>query len=70
MKQKKQKLNDSHYLEALDRLHVQLDNIERHLLEHPVIEKHDDDVREDVIRAIVRLVQAYQSVAKLKKKRK
>lgn len=65
----KQKLNDGHYLEVLDRLHVQLDNIERHLLEHPVIERHDD-VREDVIRAIVRLVQAYQSVGKHLSKRK
>jgi len=68
----KQKINDGHYLEALDRLHVQIHNIEVHLLEHPVVEKHKD-VREEVIRAIVRLVEAYQLVGKhtqkLKKKK-
>lgn len=65
----KQKINDGHYLEALDRLHVELDNIDRHLLKHPVFEKHKD-VRETVIKAIVKLVEAYQLVGRHTSKRK
>ena len=72
---KQEKLNDGHYLEIIERLHCQMSNIEDHLLDHPVSQKYDV-LREHIIRALVKLIQAYQitgdlaSANTLKKKKK
>ena len=55
----KVKINDGHYHEMLDRLHVQMSVLEEHVLNHPVADKHKE-VKRLIIRAIVTLVQAYQ----------
>ena len=60
MKEKeKVEINDGHYHEMLDRLHVQMSVLEEHVLSHPVADKHKE-VKRLIIRAIVTLVQAYQ----------
>lgn len=59
MEKDKVEINDGHYHEMMDRLHVQMSVLESHLVEHPVADKHKD-VKRLIIRAIVALVQAYQ----------
>ena len=60
MKKKEElEINDGHYHEMLDRLHVQMSVLEEHVLNHPVADKHKE-VKRLIIRAIVTLVQAYQ----------
>ena len=60
----KEKLNDGHYLEAMDRMHVQMCMINDHILDHPVVEQ-DKELRRLVIASITRLVAAYQIVGTL-----
>jgi len=57
-------INDGHYLEMMDRLHVQMSVLESHLLYHPIADKHKD-VKRLIIRATIALVQAYQIVGGL-----
>ena len=43
MKEKeKVEINDGHYHEMLDRLHVQMSVLEEHVLSHPVADKHKE----------------------------
>lgn len=35
-KQKKNTINKGHYLELMDRTHIMMENINNHLLEHPL----------------------------------
>jgi hypothetical protein len=35
-------LNDGHYLEAMDRMHVAICMIDEHILCHPLVEQHPD----------------------------
>ena len=55
----KPKLTESHYHEALDRASVVLDNIDRHLIQHPVC-KLDKDVAILVEEASTKMYEAYQ----------
>ena len=57
-------INDGHYLEIMDRLHVQMCVLESHLLEHPIANENKE-VKRLIIRSIVSLVQAYQIVGGL-----
>jgi len=36
------KINDGHYLELLDRLHVIMCNVEEHCVKHPISKKNKD----------------------------
>ena len=61
---KKNKLNDAHYLEAMDRLHVIVDMMDRHLMDHPVI--HRNKELEKLINfSIINLLECYQRVGAL-----
>ncbi len=52
-------LNEGHYHEMLDRLHVVCSNIEDHLLQHPVC-KVDKEITVLVDEALNKLAEAYQ----------
>ena len=55
----KVEINDGHYLEMMDRLHVQMCVLESHLVEHPIANENKE-IKRLIIKAIVSLVQAYQ----------
>ena len=56
---KKPKLTEFHYHEALDRASVIVDNIDRHLIQHPVC-KLDKEVGKLVEEAAMKMFEAYQ----------
>lgn len=56
---KKPKLTQFHYHEALDRASVIVDNIDRHLIQHPVC-KLDKEVAELVEESATKMYEAYQ----------
>jgi hypothetical protein len=58
------KINDGHYLELLDRLHVIMCNIEEHCIKHPVSKKNKD-IRFQLEYALGQLWDAYQQVGGL-----
>jgi len=58
------KINDGHYLELLDRLHVIMCNIEEHCIKHP-ISKKNKDIRFQLEYALGQLWDAYQQVGGL-----
>ncbi len=58
------KINDGHYLELLDRLHVIMCNIEGHCIKHPVSKKNKD-IRFQLEYALGQLWDAYQQVGAL-----
>jgi len=58
------KINDGHYLELLDRLHVIMCNIEEHCVKHP-ISKKNKDIRFQLEYALGQLWDAYQQVGDL-----
>lgn len=35
-------INDGHYLEVMDRLHVIMETIDTHLLQHPLVEQNPE----------------------------
>lgn len=55
------KINDGHYLELLDRLHVSTCNLEDHLLNHPLTKK-EKDVEKLIKFSVLNLSRAYQIV--------
>ena len=59
MKEEKVEINDGHYHEMMDRLHIQMETLDEHLLKHPVGQQHKE-VNRLLIKAIVTLLQAYQ----------
>jgi len=61
---RKPKLNDGHYLEMTDRLHIVSSIIDTHLLQHPVC-KLESEVTEKVDAALTLLVEAYQIAGNL-----
>ena len=61
---KKNKINDGHYLEALDRLHLITDMMDRHLMEHPII-KGTKELEQLVNYSIINLIEVYQRVGNL-----
>lgn len=52
------KLNEGHYHELLDRLHVQMSIIEEHLEKHPVSEHHNK-IKKLIIQSRNKLANAY-----------
>ena len=57
----KNKINDGHYLELMDRLHVQTCMIDDHLVSHPLTKKikKAKNLNDD---AVMSLAEAYQIV--------
>jgi hypothetical protein len=62
------KLNQGHYLELMDRLHVVMCTIDDHCTKHPLA-KTDKNVRNLLYSAIDNLYDAYQEVGKLEYER-
>ena len=60
-KQKKNSLNDGHYLELMDRIHIIMMNIQDHLLDHPLAE-NEKDIQKKIEKAQHKLWEAYQLV--------
>ena len=60
------KLDDFHYHEALDRLHVVMDIIDSHLIQHPVL-KLETEVKDLVDDAQIKLWEAYQIIGNINK---
>lgn len=56
---KKNKINEGHYVEAFDRLHLITDMMDRHLMGHPVIRKNKE-VKKLIKFSIINLMEAYQ----------
>lgn len=65
MSSKKQKknsnINDGHYLELMDRIHIVMMNVQGHLIEHPLSEHHPDIIKK-LEKAQLKLWEAYQLV--------
>jgi len=70
MSSKKQKknsnINDGHYLELMDRIHIVMMNIQDHLLEHPLAENYKD-IQTKIEKAQNNLWKAYQLVGEKEK---
>jgi hypothetical protein len=70
MSSKKQKknsnINDGHYLELMDRIHIVMMNIQDHLLEHPLVENYKD-IQTKIEKAQNNLWKAYQLVGEKEK---
>ena len=56
-------INDGHYLELMDRLHVIICTLNDHCLEHPLSES-DSDIKFQIDYAIGQLWDVYQMVGK------
>ena len=57
-------INDGHYLELMDRLHIINCTIEDHLLDHPITSTYSE-VKEIIEEAQSNLLRAYQMVGSL-----
>jgi hypothetical protein len=55
------KINEGHYLELMDRLHVVMCTLNDHCLEHPLTQKNED-IKFQIEYAIGQLWDAYQLV--------
>jgi hypothetical protein len=60
----KDKLNSGHYLEMMDRLHIIMENINDHLIQHPVA-KVDKRIDSLLNKALEELWDAYQITGNL-----
>jgi GTP cyclohydrolase II len=60
-KQKKNSINDGHYLELMDRIHIVMMNIQDHLIDHPLAE-NERYIRKKIEKAQHKLWEAYQLV--------
>lgn len=70
----KNKLDEFHYHEALDRMNLMCDIIEESVVHHPVIDKHGN-LKKKVLKAQQLLSEVYQEIGsksyyKFKKKKK
>jgi hypothetical protein len=54
-------INDGHYLELMDRLHIVMSNIDDHILNHPLTEINED-VKSKIDESLTLLFEAYQMV--------
>ncbi len=54
-------LNDGHYLELMDRLHVIMCNLNDHCVEHPLAQA-DDEIKFKIEYALGQLFDAYQVI--------
>ena len=59
----KDKVNDGHYHEMMDRIHISMETINDHMVQHPVSRKHKK-INRLLIEAIVVLNEAYQETGK------
>jgi hypothetical protein len=57
----KNEINDGHYLELMDRLHIIMMNIQDHIVSHPLTE-NEKDIQKKVEQASSKLWEAYQLV--------
>ena len=57
-------INDGHYLELMDRLHIINCTLEDHLLDHPITTTYSE-VKELIEGAQTKLLEAYQIVGSL-----
>ncbi len=57
-------INDGHYLEVMDRLHIVMENLDSHLLQHPLVEQNPK-VGKLIDKSIGDLFKAYQLVGNL-----
>lgn len=64
----KETLDEFHYHEMLDRLHVIMSMVDDHLQQHPVA-KLELEVKQNIEKAIEYLWEAYQQVGNLSDKR-
>lgn len=58
------KINKGHYLELMDRLHIQMCTLDEHLYSHPLSDKQAE-VQILIGEAIQKLAEAYQIVGNL-----
>jgi hypothetical protein len=59
MKKGKVKINNGHYTEMIDRIHVQMEMVNTHLVQHPVANQHDK-LKRLLVKALMTLLEAYQ----------
>lgn len=57
----KNEINDGHYLELMDRLHIVMMNIQDHIISHPLTE-NEPDIQNKIEQASFKLFEAYQLV--------
>ena len=57
-------INDGHYLEAMDRIHVAICMIDEHILCHPLIEQQPE-IKSKIEEALDCLGSAYQKVGNI-----
>ena len=57
----KNEINDGHYLELMDRLHIVMMNIQDHIISHPLTE-NEPDIQNKIEQASYKLFEAYQLV--------
>ena len=59
MKEEKIKINKGHYTEMFDRIHVQMEMINTHLVQHPIAEQNEK-LKRLLVKALMTLFKAYQ----------
>lgn len=62
-KKKNSEINDGHYLELMDRLHVIMCTLDEHCIKHPLVKK-EKEVKFALEYALGQLWDAYQEVGK------
>lgn len=55
------KVNKGHYHELMDRIHVQIETIDSHLINHPLTTK-DKKIKKKLTKALKLLFDAYQYI--------
>jgi hypothetical protein len=60
----KDNINQGHYLELMDRLHVVMCNVQEHCIDHPLTKKNKE-IKFKLEYALGQLWDAYQEVGKL-----
>ena len=62
--EEKIEINDGHYLELMDRIHIVMMNVQDHLLDHPLATTQKD-VHKQIEKAQRNLWEAYQMVGNI-----
>ncbi len=63
-KPKKNLINDGHYLELMDRIHIVSCTIDNHILNHPLSE-NQPEIQQKIDKALELLMESYQMVGNL-----
>jgi len=61
---KKNPINNGHYLELMDRIHIVMMNIQDHIIDHPLAE-NERYIRKKIEKAQHKLWEAYQLVGNI-----